>query len=96
MVANWPTGCGQVECDHLAVTAGCTPHLLGYWLTPEPDEQFDEKVADINGLYEPAPALAAQGERVISTDDLPGVQALERQHPGLLRARGKVEQREFE
>jgi hypothetical protein len=33
---------------------------------------------------------------VISTDELTGVQALERKHPGLPLAPGKVERREFE
>jgi len=70
--------------------------LIRYWLTPEPDEQFDEKVADINNLYRQAPELATQGERVLSTDELTGVQALERKHPGLPLAPGKVERREYE
>jgi transposase len=47
-------------------------------------------------LYRQAPALAHQGEVVISTDELTGVQALERKHPGLPLAPGKVERREFE
>ena len=37
-----------------------------------------------------------QGERFVSTDELTGVQALERKHPGLPMAPGKVERREFE
>ena len=40
--------------------------------------------------------MAEQGERVLSTDELTGVQALERKHPGLPLAPGKVERREFE
>jgi putative transposase len=47
-------------------------------------------------LYQAAPQLAAQGERVLSTDELTGVQALERKHPGLPMTPGKVERREFE
>jgi len=47
-------------------------------------------------LYAAAPALTAAGERVISTDELTGVQALERAYPGLPLAPGKVERREFE
>jgi putative transposase len=47
-------------------------------------------------LYRQAPALAAQGERTISTDELTGVQALERKHPGLPLGPDKVERREFE
>jgi hypothetical protein len=40
--------------------------------------------------------LADQGERVISNDELTGVQALERKHPGLPLRPGHVERREFE
>jgi len=40
--------------------------------------------------------LAQQGEKVISNDELTGVQALERKHPGLALRPGKVERREFE
>ncbi len=47
-------------------------------------------------LYAAAPALTAAGERVISTDELTGVQALARRHPSLPLAPGKVERREFE
>jgi transposase len=53
-------------------------------------------VADVNGLYRAAPQLTAAGERIMSTDELTGVQALERKHPGLPPAPGKVERREFE
>ena len=53
-------------------------------------------MADVCALYHAAPALAAAGERIISTDELTGVQALERKHPGLPPAPGKVERREFE
>jgi len=60
------------------------------------DPDLDAKVADICALYQAAPALAAAGERVISTDELTGVQALERKHPGLPLAPGRVERREFE
>jgi putative transposase len=47
-------------------------------------------------LYRQAPVLAAQGERTLSTDELSGVQALERKHRGLPLLPGKVERREFE
>jgi transposase len=53
-------------------------------------------VADVSALYQAAPQLAARGERVVSTDELTGVQALERKHPGLPPVPGKVERREFE
>jgi transposase len=40
--------------------------------------------------------LAQQGEKVVSNDEMTGVQALERKHPGLPLRPGKVERREFE
>lgn len=72
------------------------PHLVRYWLTPPADEQFDAKVVDVCALYRDAPPLTERGERGLSTDELTGVQALERKHPGLPLAPGKVERREFE
>ena len=65
-------------------------------MTPAPDERFDEKVEDINSLYRQAPKLAQQGERTVSTDELSGVQALQRKHPGLPMRPGKVARREYE
>jgi len=43
-----------------------------------------------------AQQLTAKGERVLSTDEMTGVQALERKHPTLPMQPGKVERREFE
>jgi transposase len=65
-------------------------------LTPSADEQFEVKVSQICCLYRDAPALAAQGERIVSSDELTGVQALERKAPTLPLAPGQVERREFE
>lgn len=70
--------------------------MIRYWLTPEPDERSEEKIKDINALYQAAPQMAEKGEVVMSTDEMTGVQALERKHPGLPLAAGKVERREFE
>jgi len=53
-------------------------------------------VAHLCALYQEAPALAEAGERVLSTDELSGVQALERLHPNLPLRPGQVERREFE
>ena len=47
-------------------------------------------------MYRQAPELAQQNERVFSTDEMSGVQALERKHPKLPMAPGKVERQEFE
>lgn len=72
------------------------PHLNRYWLTPAYEADFGVKVSDINGLYQQAPELAKQGQRIESTDEMTGVQALERKHPDLPMLPGKVERREFE
>ena len=48
------------------------PHLIRYWLTPAPDDQFDEKVDDINSLYQQAQNLAQKGEVVMSIDEMTG------------------------
>lgn len=47
-------------------------------------------------VYEAAPALAAQGSHVLSTDEMTGIQALERLHPSLPMVPGHVERLEFE
>ena len=70
--------------------------MTRYWLTPAYEADFDDKVSDINGLYKQAPELAKQGQRIESTDEMTGVQALERKHPDLPMLPGKVERREFE
>ncbi len=66
------------------------------WLTPAFEANFATKVSDSNGLYQQAPELAKQGQRIESTDEMTGVQALERKHPDLPLLPGKVERREFE
>jgi hypothetical protein len=65
-------------------------------LTPPTDENKEPTIRAICALYQAAPALAKQGEQIVSTDELTGVQALERKHPGLPLAPGKIERREFE
>lgn len=53
-------------------------------------------MADVTALSLQAQALLAAGERVLSTDEMPGVQALERTHPTIPMGPGRVERREFE
>lgn len=50
----------------------------------------------MTSLYEQAPVLIEAGERVLSTDEMTGIQALERKHPTLPMGPGRVERREFE
>ncbi len=56
----------------------------------------EERIIDVCTVYHEAPARAKRGERTMSTDEMTGVQALERAAPGLPLAPGKVERREFE
>jgi transposase len=70
--------------------------LSRYWLTPAYEADFEEKIADINDAYKQAPERAKQGEHLESVDEMTGVQALERKHPGLPMRPGKVQRIEFE
>jgi hypothetical protein len=70
--------------------------LSRYWLTPAYEADFDDKVSDINDVYKQASERAKQGQHTESLDEMTGVQALERKHPGLPMRPGKVERREFE
>jgi transposase len=53
-------------------------------------------MADLTTLYMHAPALLEAGERVLSTDEMTGIQALERKHPTIPMGPGRAERREFE
>jgi len=53
-------------------------------------------MADITSLYAQAPTLLEVGERVLSTDEMTGIQALERKHPTMPMGSGRQERREFE
>lgn len=76
--------------------ADLKPHQVRGWLTPKPDEAFEDKCRDICGVYHQALARAQQGERTVSIDEMTGVQALERAAPTLPLQPGHVERREFE
>ena len=53
-------------------------------------------MTDVTTLYLEAQALLEAGERVLSTDEMTGIQALERKHPTIPRGPGRAERREFE
>jgi hypothetical protein len=67
-------------------------------LTPAPADpaQFADQVAAVCAVYADAPVLETLGIHVLSTDELTGIQALERAAPTLPMQPGKVERREFE
>lgn len=53
-------------------------------------------MSDICHTYQSAQAGATDGERVISLDEMTGIQALERQAPDLPMRPGKIQRQEFE
>ena len=55
-----------------------------------------EQVSTVCEVYQAAPELAVQGTHVISTDEMTGIQALERLHPSLPMLPAHVERLEFE
>ena len=57
---------------------------------------FAEQVETICTVYAYAPLLAAMGAHIISTDEMTGIQALERIAPTKPMQPGQVERREFE
>jgi len=67
---------------------------MRYYLTPEPDPAADDKIADINQLYQTAQERIKRGEATVSTDEMTGVQALERKHPDLPMQPGHVLRRD--
>jgi hypothetical protein len=69
-----------------------------YGLNAKPDDPvaFAAEVAAVCAVYQHAPAVAQQGEHVISTDEKTGIQALERAAPTLPMPPGLVERPEYE
>lgn len=81
----------------LLAEADLKPHQFRYWLfPPAQDDELNEKVLNICSLYKTAPERAQSGERTISTDEMCGIQALERNHPGSLMQKGQVQRIEFD
>jgi len=76
--------------------ADLQPHRIRGWLTPKPDEKFEEKCHDICKTYEQALEREKKGEKTISIDEMTGIQALERDAPTLPMKPGKPECQEFE
>jgi transposase len=60
------------------------------------DERFETQVIDVCGVYHAAPQWAEQLIRVVSTDEMTGVQALERKAPDLTMTPGQAARREVE
>jgi len=75
------------------------PHRSKYWLNNKEKDpaQFQAKVEEVCDCYLEAPRLyAAGGTHTVCTDEMTGIQALERIAPTLPLGRGRTECREFE
>lgn len=75
--------------------ADLQPHRTRYWLTPPADPELDDKIRVICEVYQNAPARAQTGERTLSTDEMCGIQAVERIAPDLPMQPGRVCRIEF-
>ena len=76
------------------------PHRVRYWLhsTDKVDkpEEFSKKVNTICNAYHEAEENHVNGIHTISTDEMTGIQALERIHPDKPSAPGQIATMEFE
>ena len=74
------------------------PHLSRYWLnTKEQDpETFQKAVETVCDIYAKAQDRYREGEHTISTDEMSGIQALERLFPTKPTRPGLIERTEFE
>ena len=69
---------------------------MRFWLTAKPDPEFEAKCADVCAMYQGAVGADPGAERVVSIDEMTGIQALERIARTLPMKPGLVERREFE
>ncbi len=78
--------------------ADLKPHRVRYWLnhTPEDSVAFWQTVERICLFYRHAPFLYEHGIHLVSSDEMTGIQALERLYPTLPMTSGQVERQEFE
>jgi DDE superfamily endonuclease len=75
------------------------PHRSRYWLNAQPDDPvaFAQQVVEVCACYQAAPALLEhEGAHTVSTDEMTGIQALERIAPTKPMQPGRPERREFE
>lgn len=76
--------------------ADLKPHQSQYWLNaPKKNADFDQQVRDVATLYLTALERSEQGERTISTDEMTGIQALERKAFDKPMRPGMVQRQEF-
>jgi transposase len=76
--------------------ADLKPHLTQPWLNAptRKSPQFAQEVQEVCDVYHQTPELHEQGVHIMSTDEKPGIQALERQHPTQQARPGGVQPKE--
>jgi DDE superfamily endonuclease len=75
------------------------PQRSRYWLNAQPADPvaFAQQVVEVCACYQAAPALREEaGLHTVSTDEMTGIQALERIAPAKPMRPGRPERREFE
>src|SRR5258708_32462042 len=87
-VIGWPkkVGVSQSTVSKVWRQFGLQPHRSRAYLASD-DPEFEEKAADIIGLYIKPPAHAA----VFCVDEKSAIQALDRRDPGLPLSPGRAE-----
>ncbi len=76
--------------------ADLQPHRCRYWITPTLNAEFLHRAGRILWLYERVDSLWAHDELVLTLDEKPNIQALERAHPTQSMRPGQIERQEFE
>jgi hypothetical protein len=76
--------------------ADLQPHRSRYWKTPTLNAEFVERASRVLWCYEQVEQLYGREELVLTLDEKPNLQALERARPTQRLRAGQIERREFE
>jgi len=93
------TSISATQVNRYLNEAKLQPHRSRYWLNAKEKDplKFQEKVQAVCDCYEEAPRLyEKENTHTVSTDEMTGIQALERIAATLPMQPGRVERREFE
>jgi len=74
------------------------PHRSLYWLNAEPEDRevLETQVKKVCKLYQSAASLVDDNIHLVSTDEMTGIQALERLHPDQSMKPGQPRRLEYE
>ena len=103
--AGFAPGISESSINRILNDVDVRPHKHQYWLHSrekyESPETYNAKIDSINSLYRQAKETASAsgenvGTRILSTDEMTGIQALEHKYPDKLPTPGKDAKIEFE